>query len=275
VILLLIGINGISANSPALLNTLVSNILRSAPDVHLVVAQITPYSTYNQTLWDYNVYIKNTLVPAYAADGFNVTTVDLYSMFLTNPADPTSIAQGVLSNNINHPTNALYDQMAQAWFDALMDISGLFDQAAPRVDAGVDMVAWSGKAVQLAPQVVEKEGSDWTQLSYKWRAEPADGAEFTQGSPNELAPSVTITKTTENPSAVTMTFLVGSSGKMSVFDSMTIEVYDDACKASIAVEESEHNPADINGDCAVDLYDCALLAASWLSDVSLSEPFSK
>jgi lysophospholipase L1-like esterase len=116
VILLLIGINGIDANSPGQLDTLVERIFVSSPDVSLIVAQITPYTTFNQDLWDYNLHIRNTLVPAYQADGFSIASVDFYSLFLTDAEDPTSITLSGHSNKINHPTTTLYEQMAQSWF---------------------------------------------------------------------------------------------------------------------------------------------------------------
>jgi len=116
VILLLIGINGIDANSPGQLDTLVERIFVSSPDVSLIVAQITPYTTFNQDLWDYNLHIRDKLVPAYQADGFSIGTVDFYSLFLTDAQDPTSITLSGHSNDINHPTTALYEQMAQSWF---------------------------------------------------------------------------------------------------------------------------------------------------------------
>jgi len=119
VILLMIGINGIDASSPGQLDTLVKNILTTAPEVSLIIAQITPYATFNQDLWDYNLYIRDVLVPTYVADGYSVTTVDLYSSFLTDAEDPTSIAPAGHSNEINHPSRALYMQIAQIWFDEL------------------------------------------------------------------------------------------------------------------------------------------------------------
>ncbi len=120
VILLLIGINGIGTGSPAALNNLVNSIVTTAPDVHLIVAQITPRSTFNQSLYNYNVYIRDTLVPTYAGNGHKVTTVDLYSLFLTDPNNYGSAIQaGVLSNNINHPDNPRYDLMAQEWFEGI------------------------------------------------------------------------------------------------------------------------------------------------------------
>ena len=123
VILLLIGINGISTKSPARIHELVDTIVTEKPSAHLIVAQITPYvntqTEKNQLLYDYNVYIRETLVPSFAAKGHNVSTVE-YSLFLTDPNDYASaVAPGKHSNNFNHPGNAEYDQMAKHWFAAI------------------------------------------------------------------------------------------------------------------------------------------------------------
>ena len=124
VILLLIGINGISASSHGQLDTLVTTIFTADPSVSLIVAQITPYGVYNQNLYDYNTHIRDTLVPTNAGNGFKISTVDLYSLFLTDPDDPTSIGAGLHSNppHNNHPTNALYDQMAATWFAGIESV---------------------------------------------------------------------------------------------------------------------------------------------------------
>lgn len=120
IILLLIGINGMGGGSQTALTNLVSSIVTHAPDVHLIVAQITPYSSFNQTLHDYNVYIRDTLVPTYAGNGKKVTTVDLYTPFLVDPDNyGTAIEPGVLSNNINHPDNPHYELMAQEWYEGI------------------------------------------------------------------------------------------------------------------------------------------------------------
>jgi len=123
-VLLLIGINGMSTNSPARVRSLVETIVTDNPDAHLIVAQITPYEAsrtrLNQLLHDYNVYTRDTLVPEYAARGHKVTTVDMYSLFLTDPADYSSaVAPNKHSNNVNHPYNAEYDLMADRWFEAI------------------------------------------------------------------------------------------------------------------------------------------------------------
>ena len=127
VILLMIGINGINTVDPATLDTAVNTILTHAPSAHLVIAQITPFASFNQNLLDYNTRIRETLVPGLIAQGKPVSTIDLYSLFLTDPNDPTSIGSGMHANNINHPTNAMYAEMAQVWFD---EIERLYDPPA-------------------------------------------------------------------------------------------------------------------------------------------------
>jgi hypothetical protein len=147
VILLLIGINGIDAGSPAELNSLVNTIVTHAPDVHLIVAQITPKNTYIQDLYNYNTYIRTTLVPTNAAGGANISTVDMYSLFLTNSADPTSINTNLLSNGINHPTFAAYDAMAETWFQGLTNLNLL---GAPDYGAVKMWSAGSSNILKLA-----------------------------------------------------------------------------------------------------------------------------
>ena len=107
-----------------------TRILATAPGVILIVARISPYAWFNQELWDYNLYISDDLIPTYAADGYTVGTVDLYSLFLVDAEDPTSITPSGHSNKINHPSPALYTQMAQVWFDGLEPF--LKNQAATR-----------------------------------------------------------------------------------------------------------------------------------------------
>ncbi len=119
IILLMIGINGINANSPKQLDALVKTIYDADKDVKLIVAQITPLGRFNQYLFNYNTYIRQTLIPAYADKGHTISTVDLYRHFLADQDDPGSIDATRLSNRINHPTNSLYDKMAESWFQGI------------------------------------------------------------------------------------------------------------------------------------------------------------
>lgn len=119
IILLMIGINGMNENSPKQLDFLVKTIFETDKDVNLIVAQITPLARFSQSLFDYNTYIKDIIVPSYAKEGRTIRTVDLYSLFLSDKRDPKSIDATRLSNRINHPTSKLYDKMAESWFKEL------------------------------------------------------------------------------------------------------------------------------------------------------------
>jgi hypothetical protein len=116
IILLKIGTNSQDQNG---LNTLVNTIVTTKPNAYLIIAGIMPKYSYQQGIVDYNTYIRETLVPAYEAQGKNVTFVDLYEPFLTNAADLTSIDQSLFSNGINHPDNDGYDKMAQVWLEGI------------------------------------------------------------------------------------------------------------------------------------------------------------
>ncbi len=118
-ILLMIGINGIGVNSIEQLDELLGTIFESDPAVGLIVAQIPPLSAYNRDLYSYNHFIRNVLIGFYHDKGFNVSTVDLYTPYLTDPDDPLSIDPAWFSNGKNHPTNAMYDQIAERWFQAI------------------------------------------------------------------------------------------------------------------------------------------------------------
>ncbi len=125
IILLQIGINGIGPDSTKQLDALVRTIFETDKTVKLIIARITPLRTFNRHLLDYNDYIAKNLVPAYAREGCAIGTVDMYTHFLVDPQDPASIDAARLSNGINHPTNALYDRMAETWFRGIVLMTGL------------------------------------------------------------------------------------------------------------------------------------------------------
>jgi len=154
-------------------------------------------------------------------------------------------------------------------------VVGQTDANIPDVDAGADVITWSGRAVQLDPNVVEKAGSEWTDLTYLWSADPDDGVEFSDA--GALAPTVTITKATENPSTVTLTLAVNNQGRLEppITDTMTIDLYDDACLAAKALGPVELDPVDFDGNCITNFVDFALMAATWLDDYTLTKAVRK
>jgi hypothetical protein len=157
------------------------------------------------------------------------------------------------------------------------------DPNAPSVDAGVDMITWSGQAVTLAPDVTNNDpgGAD---LTYLWSAENPDpnitivfDPAVNPADPNTSnveAPTVTIANATDNPSVVTLTLAVNNVGRLEppVEETMTIDVYDDACEAAKGVGPVVFDSTDFNADCITNLADCAELAAAWLYDYTITAP---
>ena len=157
---------------------------------------------------------------------------------------------------------------------ALEMIDILVDPNAPAVDAGSDTVTWSGEPVLMDPNVVEKTGSTWTNLTYQWTAEPNTGVEFSDD--QALDPAVTMTGPTGNPTVVTLTLSVNDSGRAEppVRDTAQIHVYDDNCKAArLGFSLAGIHPSDIAGeDCVTNLEDITRLASSWQYYTGLTEP---
>jgi len=83
-------------------------------------------------------------------------------------------------------------------------VGGVSDTRDPDVDAGVDMVTWSGQPVQLDPNVVN---NDVPPLTFAWSADPADNVVFEPGAEVE-APAVTIIK----PGLVTTSIPINNAG---------------------------------------------------------------
>ena len=75
------------------------------------------------------------------------------------------------------------------------------DPTLPDVDAGPDMITWSGQKVELDPNVVNNGA---TPLTYLWTANPAAGVVFDPSADVE-DPNVTITKPATVTTAVTIT----------------------------------------------------------------------
>ena len=158
------------------------------------------------------------------------------------------------------------------------------DPDLPDVDAGVDIVTWSGQPVQLAPIVVNNDPNDpQGTLSYAWTAYPADGVVFDPAvnpadpnTSNVEAPTVTITKDTDNPSDVMLMLSVTLAGNVPVFDGMTIDVYDTPCLAIVGTYPDALDITDITADdCITNLKDFAVMAKTWLVDYIITAPVEK
>jgi hypothetical protein len=152
------------------------------------------------------------------------------------------------------------------------------DPNLPTVDAGDDMITWSDEPVTLAPTVVNNDpGVPQAALTYAWSADtPPAGVtvKFDPIAANDPTPKVTITKPADGvPATVTLTLAVNNVGseKDDVEDTMTIDVYDDACKAAKGIGTVKYDSTDLNQDCITDFEDFALMATAWLYDYTITE----
>ena len=135
-ILLMIGINdlataGVTAPiASSRLDTLTNTIFSTKPDVNVIVAQIHSYKdgSLKEATVAYNDYIRETLVPTYAAQGYNITTVDQYANFL-NP-DGVTFDQSLYSNII-HPNATGYQLVANTWFEGIEALDLVDPQVRP------------------------------------------------------------------------------------------------------------------------------------------------
>jgi lysophospholipase L1-like esterase len=113
IILLMIGTNDMymqPAGAPARLEALLDEILMVAPDVLLVVAQLTPFPGSDAQVRTYNAAIP-ALVEERAAMGKHILLVDMYTDF------PSSlIGDGV------HPNAQGYELMAERWYEAIGEL---------------------------------------------------------------------------------------------------------------------------------------------------------
>lgn len=161
VVLLMIGINdGGSVAARNNLNSIVETIVTHKPNASVIVAQITPMANFSQSIVDYNTYIRETLVPAYQAQGKRVSTVNQYANLLTGGSiDPT-----LFSNGINHPNAVVYDRMAQTWLGGI--------QAA-------EYVRWSANypGFDLTDPAADADGDGLTnQQEFAFGQDPTSGA---------------------------------------------------------------------------------------------------
>jgi len=184
-----------------------------------------------------------------------------------SPGNPSEAAGRRVFFFLNDSTFANLTPDGLKLFDAA--VAYLVDLNIPSVNAGDDMITWSGQPVQLDPNFAE----GYTPNSFTWSADDDTGVVF---DPNEFveAPIVTITKDTDNPSPVKLTLAV-TDGTDAYENSMTIDVYDDSCLAAKAVGPVELDPTDIDENCITNFKDFAVMATTWLDDYTLTGPVVK
>jgi len=143
-------------------------------------------------------------------------------------------------------------------------------EAAYDVRVGRDMVTWNGRSVDIQASV---EASVSVQ-SYYWEAFADDGVTVQISNDSIADPSITITKPTGEMTSVLVRVTVNDGVAPPVYDSMYIDVYDTACKAS-RLGLGISNKLDLSGNCIIDLADLTEALAGWLIDGTLSGPVEK
>jgi hypothetical protein len=116
---------------------------------------------------------------------------------------------------------------------------------------------------------------DASALTYLWSADPAGGVVFSATDVED--PTVTITKTAGDAETVTLTVAVNAIDNPDDVkkDTVTIDVYDDACQAAIDLHLKVFDPTDFDGNCITDLADLAEIARAWLVDYAITAPIPK
>ncbi|MHC4323567.1 MAG: hypothetical protein ACYSUX_04765 [Planctomycetota bacterium] len=152
------------------------------------------------------------------------------------------------------------------------------DPTLPDVDAGNDMITWSGEPVTLNATVTNNT-DPVTDLTYFWTVDTASLVDtnltivITGADQEDMTVQVTKTFDTDDATVVTM-ILAGNnvgSGKDDVIDTVTIDVYDNACKAANADGMHNYDSTDLNKDCITDFEDFAIMATAWLYDYTITE----
>lgn len=170
---------------------------------------------------------------------------------------------------------------SQWYYYALSDpiVHEGIDPEAPAVDILTpDMLTWSGEPVALDPNIVEVEGTSWTNLTYQWTANPADGAVIAGADQPNASVTITKAEPTGDLAVVRITLSVNNEGRTGspITSLIKIDVYDDACVAakSLGVELDETD-IDGDGDCITNLADFALMAVAWFDNYASTGPVAK
>ena len=179
----------------------------------------------------------------------------------------------VIWENQHAPNGEIYVETSCARIKAVMDglIELYFPDGPPAyyVDAGPDMVTWNGEPVTLDASIIDIDGSGFT--GKVWSYDP-NAVVIDSNSIEDT--TVTITKDAGEPISVTLELLVDDGVTIPVWDTVTIEVYDDACMATrLGLEITERT--DLNKDCIINLKDLAVIAAKWLYVTGLESPQPK
>jgi hypothetical protein len=213
----------------------------------------------------------------------DTVTVDVYFTddlkLLEEFTDPTAI-QIVSNKNV---TSAVVQTQAKKQYYWAIDsyvfpgaapalgpiFSFAVDNLAPRVEAGADIATWlqdGTRTGNLDATVIDEEA---TSVQWSVVSEPNEGTAVIEDGTAEDT-SVTLSAVGEY-----VLELLATDGEYSGSDTVTINVYNDSCKAAQSLPDYVPIVGDLNGDCVVNDADLALLEENWLKDNSLTDDWYK
>ncbi len=105
-VLLQVGREKGGSGSPAELDALVDAIFGAKPDLHLLIGLVPPGQPFDQDLSDDNRHIREVLVPAKAADGLSISTVDLQASKRSSDQIAESWFEGIEALDLNPSDNS-------------------------------------------------------------------------------------------------------------------------------------------------------------------------
>ena len=160
---------------------------------------------------------------------------------------------------------------------ALSEVITVSSILPPTVDAGNDMISWSGASFELDPNVINNNPQ--TGLVFTWTGDPVDGVTAEFSAADVQTPIVTLTKDapTGDVTAVILRLAVNNEGSdlSDIVDTLIVDLYDDACKAAAGSGQVLIDPGDFNEDCKTNLLDFAMLSERWLDNYEITEPQTK
>ena len=146
----------------------------------------------------------------------------------------------------------------------------VIDNSAPQVNAGDTIYIWLTDGtvdVAMAPTVSD-DGKPNPPGAYTvlWE-EVVDDPNVVINSPTVETTTVTITKTGTYELSLT-----ADDSELSASDTVTVNIYTDACNAAKGVPGYTAFIGDLDDDCDVDLDDFAELAVDWMNSTALTSP---
>jgi hypothetical protein len=144
------------------------------------------------------------------------------------------------------------------------------DNSAPQVNAGATVHAWLTNGtvdVTMAPTVTDDGRPDPPAAYTVLWEEVVDDPNVLINSPSVEATTVTITKT-----GAFELRLTADDSELTGFDTVTVNVYTDACAAAQAQGGYTKDAGDLDNDCDVDIIDFGIMAADWLDSTALTAP---